>query len=208
MSGPASANFEPASAPKHHSVLAVVDETVPFVGGGVCYAVLSAILLRDEIEALDALAEVTAERRRPFHANREGPEVRDRMLAAMSEIGVVGRAIVVQCGRRSQEAARAVALRATVGLLLDDGCGRLVIETRSTAQNGRDQAVILDTLRERKAPGALTFTWEAKTNRILWIADAIGRAVHEHLTGVESDWYHQVVSATGLTVEYLPISAS
>jgi hypothetical protein len=183
--------------------LAVIDETVPFVAAGVCYSVVSAVLLVDEPKALGELDGVTGDRKRPWHSNKEGPEVRARMLAAMGRIGVVGRAVIVQCGRRSQETARSVALAHTVGLLVAGGVGQLVIETRSEAQDGRDEAVILDVLRQRHQPGAVTYSWEAKTHRVLWIADAIGGAVHEYLTGIDSAWYDQVAEATSLEVEYL-----
>jgi hypothetical protein len=194
-----------ADEPPPPPLLAVIDETVPFVGGGVCYAVLSAVLLLDEAKALAELVDVIGDRKRPFHSNREGPEARTRMLAAIERIGVIGRAVVVQCGRRSQEAARAVALRTTVERLLEDGCRRVIIETRSRAQDGRDEAVILDLLRERETPGAITYTWERKTNPVLWIADAIGGAMHEHLSALDSSWHAEISQVTGLEVKYVPL---
>lgn len=122
------------------------------------------------------------------------------MLKALIEIGVVARAVVVPCARSRQEAARAVALAATTEQLLDDGCEELIIEARTSAQDGRDQAVLLDVLRAHKRD--LTYTWDVKSNELLWLADAIGGAVHEHLTGLRHDWYEQVVGCTGLVLDY------
>jgi len=184
-------------------MLAVIDETTPFVGSGICYCVVSGILLGDEIEARRSLRGVIpSERRRPFHWHEEGVTAKSAMLAALGGIGVVARAVVVPCGRRRQEAARRVAMRSTVGHLLDDGCDQLVIESRTAAQDGRDQALILDLLRARDITKKPTYAWDRKTNELLWIADAIGGPLHEHLLGVQTGWLEKLIASTGLTVEY------
>lgn len=182
-------------------MLAVIDETVPFVGGGVCYGVMSGVLLGDESKALATLERVIpVGRRRPFHWCFEGIAAKTAMIAALADVGVLARAVVVPCGRRRQEAARAVAMAATVEHLVDDDCDELVVEARTPAQDGRDQLTILDVVRPRNAQ--MRVTWAPKTNKLLWIADAIGGAVHEHLTGAESDWYKEVTSICGLALEY------
>lgn len=147
-------------------------------------------------------------RRRPFHWHREGIVAKQAMVDALGKIGVLGRSMVVPCGRRRQEKARAVGLAELVAQLIDDGCDELVIEARTPPQDGRDQAVILDVLRQRPRVGPpMAYRWEEKRDELLWIADAIGGAVHDLLTerGVDDDWFGQVAAATGLTVEYLAL---
>ena len=199
-----------ADDPPQSPIVAVVDETTPFLGGGIGYAVVSGILLGDVGEVQATMpAVIPAGRRRPFHWHLEGVAAKAAAVAALVDLDVVARAVVVPCGRRRQEAARAVALAATVEQLVDDGCQQLVIEARSPAQDGRDKATIFDVVRPRKA--ALDVSWERKSNQLLWIADAIGGAVHAHLTnGDGDDWFGQVVKATGLELDYRtlpPVSA-
>ena len=128
------------------------------------------------------------------------------MIAAIEDVGVVGRAVVVPCGRRSQEAARAVALAVTVPQLLDEGCDQLLIEARTPAQDGRDRALILDLLHGH--PSRPAYDWRKKGEELLWIADAIGGAIHDHLRGLDDQWYERMAKATGLVVEYRMLPAA
>lgn len=184
-------------------MIAVVDETTPELAGAVLYTVVSAVLIADEVTAMDALASVLpAGRKRPFHWNQEGPQAREAMRNCIETVGVVGRAVVVQCGRRTQERARAVALADTVQHLLGEGCSEMLIESRSNAGDGRDRAVILDQLRLQETPGRLAYDWRPKQEPLIWIADAVGGAVREHLLGTEAARFEPIREATDLTIEY------
>lgn len=184
-------------------MIAVVDETSPEVAGGILYTVVSAVLIADEVSAKEAVSEVLGPaRKRPFHWNQEGPVAREAMRDCIETLGVVGRAVVVQCGRRSQERARAVAMSDTVRHLLDEGCSDLLIESRSSIGDGRDAAVILDTLRVAGAAGSLSYEWRTKDEPLIWIADAVGGAVREHLLGEPSEWFEPIRVVTDLAIEY------
>lgn len=185
-------------------MIAVVDETTPEVAGGILYAVVSVVLIADAVQAKEELATVLPQgRTQPFHWNKEGPRAREAMRVCIEQVGAVGRAMVVQCGRKSQEPARAVALGATIRHLLGEGCSELFIESRAIAGDTRDRAVILDELAAAKAPGALQYEWRTKSEPLLWIADAVGGAVREHLSGGASQWYEPIRAATDLEIEYL-----
>lgn len=191
------------------AVLAVIDEVAPFVGGGVHYSVVAGELICDKTEASRIVREVVRPgRRNPFHHATEGPTAKAEMIEALSEIGVVARAVVVPCGRRRQEAARRVGLEVLFDHFLADGVDEVIIESRTPPQDGRERLAILDILRERKAASALTYGWDRKTNELLWIAEAIGGAVRCHLTGIDTEWYHQVARVTGLSPEWAKLPSA
>jgi hypothetical protein len=188
-------------------VIGVIDETTPFVGSGICYGVISGAVLADEADARAAIeAVIPPDRRRPFHWCREGPTARARMIEALNQVGVVAGAVVVQCGRRDQEAARVVALEATMHRLIGDGCAQILIEARNPVQDDRDRALILDVLRAYRSHDVV-YEWRQKSDELLWIADAIGGAVHDHLVGAGDGWFDQVAKTTGLVVEYRTLPA-
>jgi hypothetical protein len=184
-------------------VIAVIDEVAPEIGGTIYYTVASATLLADDTMTKSALTAVLADgRRRPVHWPDEGPHCRERMLECIATVGVLARAVVVPCGRRSQEAARRAALRPIVEDLVADGCERLVIESRSEAQDGRDRAQILDTLRGLPGSPVLAYEWRGKDEPSLWIADTICGVVREHLERTTDLWYERVCASTGLVLSY------
>ena len=114
---------------------------------------------------------------------------------------MVGRAVVVMCGRKGQERARGVALHDNLGFLRAEGCTQLIIESRSAAENGRDQKVILDHLRTVDVGSRPVYSWSTKSERLLWIADALGGAVREHLLGLDP-WFHAFRDEGILTLDY------
>lgn len=184
-------------------MIAIVDETTPEIGGGILYAVVSAVLVASEVEARAELTAVLGpSRRRPFRWSQEGPRAREAMVACMASIGVVGRAVVVQCGRRGQERARAIALADTVRHVLSEGCSELLIESRSQAEDGRDRSVVLDTLATVQPSRELRYGWHGKDEPLLWFADAAAGAVREHLQGEDAGWFGAIRGATDLTIDY------
>lgn len=183
-------------------MIALIDETTPDTAGGSCYVVVTAVVLRDEAAAKSILESVLPPGRiRPFHWHLEGRQAKQRMVAALHDIEVDGRAIAVPCGRSGQERARATALTATLERLLDDRCERVIIESRAADQDRRDQATILDTLTARGAD--LSYEWRGKSETLLWIPDAIGGAIREHLIGAQPEWYPQIEKATGLELAWM-----
>lgn len=182
-------------------------QPVTRVGSGICFGVISGAVLADEADARAAIeAVISPDRRRPFHWWREGPTARARMIEVLNQVVGVDGAVVVQCGRRDQEAAPVVALEATMHRLIGDGCEQILIEARNPVQDERDRALILDVLRAYRSRD-LVYEWRQKSDELLWIADAIGGAVHDHLVGASDGWFDQVTKATGLMVGYrtLPV---
>lgn len=106
------------------------------------------------------------------------------MLRVLEEHGVVAHVHAAQVGRRQQAIARRRLLRCTVPKLIEDGVAHLIIESRTSRDDGRDQADLLDFFRESEGGGApFRYDWRSKREPVLWLADAIGGAVHEHLVG-------------------------
>lgn len=62
--------------------------------------------------------------------------------------------------------------------------------------------MILDQLRLQEAPGQLAYDWRPKQEPLIWIADAVGGAVREHLLGTEPAWFEPIREVTDLTIEY------
>lgn len=184
-------------------MIGVVDETTP-ESAGVHYAVVSGLLLEDEATVRTALEGVLPPgRQRTFHWHTEGPVAKEAMVACLSAIHVVAKATVVTSGRKQLEQARAQALAATVEALLADGCTRLIIEARSGAMDVRDRGTILDVLRSSPSHPDLCYEWRPKGEPLLWIADAIGGGVREHLLGKGGPWFAKIEQATGITIDYL-----
>jgi hypothetical protein len=49
----------------------------------------------------------------------------------------------------------------------------------------------------------LKYEWQSKQECLLWVADAIGGAVREHLLGEDTAWFDKIQAATGLELRYL-----
>ena len=184
-------------------MIAVIDETTPEVGGAILYTVVSVITLEDEATACSVLRRAIPDGRvRPFHWSREGPAAKAAMVHCLTQLGVVAHGVVVACGRTNQEAAPAVALSETVGLVVAEGCDRVLIESRSRVQDSRDRSVMLDSLRRLGSAGDLSYQWCTKAEPLIWMADAIAGAIREHLVGREEGWFEQVTSTTKLEVRH------
>lgn len=179
MSNPRWADGQPIGP----GLTAVLDETVPQVGAGVVYVVATALIL-DPTTLQAALSECLPVRVRPFHWHKEGPVARDALLGCLERHGVVAHVLASSTGRKGQTRARAELIRATIPKLVDDGVDHLVIESRGERDDGRDRGTILDFFREGPGPGvSFAYDWRSKKEPVLWLADAVGGAVHEHLTG-------------------------
>ncbi len=178
--------------PIEGDLVAVIDESSPQnAAGGVTYVVAIAALF-DPARALARLNGLfAADRRRPFHWEREGVVARTRMIEIAAEVGVVATAHYSHVGRRGQASARRVMLAEMVRDAASEGVDHLVIEASDAATVGRDRAVLLQTF-ESTGGVPFRYDWRSKSERLLWLADAIAGAVGEYLVGKEAVWWEKL----------------
>jgi len=189
---------------------AVLDETYPEHAGGILYVVAATIVLADSPATKAALDRVltTPGRTRPFHWAQEGLQARQNMVACLEEVGAVAHVCVhAPTGRKKTEEARAKGLRRVLPLLLGEGVGDLLIESRSVTGDRRDKTVILDVLREHGMAGQLSYAWRTKSDPTLWLADAVCGAVKEYLLDQDTGYYTRLRSA-GVLGELIYINES
>jgi hypothetical protein len=175
-------------------IIAVVDEAAPADRGGIYYVVTAALLLEPN-RARTALADVIpSDRIRPFHWALEGTQARERMLGVLTEAGVVAHVVVhYPTGRRRQEEARRSAMSELVPLVIADGAGELIIESRSDREDQRDRRSVIDAI--HRAGRAIPYRWETKSEPLLWVADAVCGAVKEYLLGEDFDGLDRLQAA-------------
>jgi aspartate oxidase len=176
-------------APIEGDLVAVIDESSPQnTAGGVTYVVAIAALF-DPHRALASLGALfTADRRRRFHWEREGTIARTRIIEIAAEIGVVATAHYAHVGRRGQSRARQGMLAEMVRDAAADGVDHLVIEASDAATVGRDRVTLLRTF-EGTGGVPFRYDWRSKSERVLWLADAIAGAAGEHLVGKDDTWW-------------------
>lgn len=180
-------------------MIAVIDESSPEGPGGIYYVVSAAVLLDADVVGTALGALFDAQRTRPFHWTREGPEARARVVELLCTSGVVAHVTVHHpVGRRRQEQARTAALEELVPLIAAEGATELVIESRRPKDDERDRSTILDVARALDL--VLTYRWEAKEERLLWLADAVCGAVKEYLLGEDAAPY-ELLHASGVLSE-------
>ena len=73
-----------------------------------------------------------------------------------------------------------------------EGVSQLMLESRGSRADARDRGVILDVL--RTTDWELRYEWAAKSEPLLWIADALGGAVREHLMNTDQSWFDRLRS--------------
>lgn len=128
--------------------------------------------------------------------------IRHRMVECLKELGAVSYVCVhYPTARRGQEQARARALTELLPHLLDDGTTELLIERRTQRGDARDRQTILRALQEMGAPGALRYDWRDKSERVLWLADAVCGVVREYLLQTPEAGYYDELKATGVVAE-------
>lgn len=170
-------------------LIAVIDETVPEVGAGVHYVLTTAVTLSavDVDQALVGLFSDAPGRRRPFHWHKEGPAARDRITEIIIEHGVVAHSRYLTVGRRGQLAARQLLLARLATDLHTEQIDHLIIESVDDVTNGRDKRTLLDHF-EPIGGVPFAYDWRSKSERILWIADAINGALHDFLVRGDATW--------------------
>jgi hypothetical protein len=170
-------------------LVAVIDETVPEVGAGVHYVLTTAVMLSPiTVEAaLAALFMDTPGRLRPFHWHKEGPEARDRITEILVAHGVIAHSRYQTVGRRGQLAARQLLLAQLASDLHQEQVDHVVIETVDAVTNRRDKRTLLDHF-EPIGGVPFAYDWRSKSERILWIADAINGALHDYMVRGDTTW--------------------
>ena len=181
--------------PMEGELIAVIDETVPAVGAGVHYVLTTAVTFsRVELdEALGGLFSDTPGRKRPFHWHKEGPAARNRITEIIIEQGVVAHSRYQTVGRRGQRNARQLLLAELSTELHLEGVDHLIIESVDDVTNGRDKRTLLDNF-ESSGGVPYAYDWRSKSERILWIADAINGAIHDYLVGGDITWFSQLTA--------------
>lgn len=177
-------------APIDGDLVAVIDESSPQnVAGGITYVVAIAALF----DPTRAMAELNglftaSDRQRPFHWEREGTVARTCIIEIAAEIGVVATAHYSHVGRRGQADARHAMLARIVRDAASDGIDHLIIETSDVATVGRDRVVLLRTF-EQEGGVPFSYDWRSKSERLLWLADAIAGAAGEYVVGSDATWW-------------------
>lgn len=184
-------------APIIGNLVAVVDESSPQnTAGGITYVVAIAAVFEPTRAIADLSRLFVADRRRPFHWEREGTVARTRIIEIAAEAGVVASAHYSHVGRRGQAQARRSILARLAVDIAADGVDHLIIEASDAATIGRDRRVLLDSFRQ--AGGVpFTYDWRSKAEPLLWIADAIAGAVAEYVVGKDATWW-EMLSARGI----------
>ncbi|MCP4963593.1 MAG: hypothetical protein GY925_30530 [Actinomycetia bacterium] len=182
-------------APMLGELIAVIDETVPEVGAGVHYVLTTAVTLSptDVDLSLAQLFTDTPGRKRPFHWHKEGPAARNRITEIIIEHGVVAHSRYQTVGRRGQRDARQLLLADLSTELHLEGVDHLIIESVDDVTNGRDKRTLLDSF-ESSGGVPFAYDWRSKSERILWIADAINGAIHDYFVGGDITWFNQLTS--------------
>ncbi len=175
------------------NLIAVMDETTPQLGAGIYYVLTTAIIMTPEelTTAISGLFADTPGRTRPFHWITEGVAAKQRMIDIITGSGVVAISRYQSVGRKSQNQARTLLIKALASDLAREKIDYLVIESGDRSTNARDKAALLDQFRD---VGGVPFDygWFSKKEPLLWIADAINGAIHAHLTGGDQTWLEQL----------------
>ena len=127
---------------------ALIDETVPLVGGHHAYVVVATLLIEtDAIVVEDSALSIIGERKKAFHWIDEGANVRQRAITCLIELGACAHVVVHHpTGRKRQQQAREAALRVAIPKALEDGATELMIESRGADLDVRDRVAVIGAL--------------------------------------------------------------
>lgn len=90
---------------------ALIDETVPLVGGHHAYVVVATLLIEsDPVAVEDSALSIIGERKKAFHWIDEGANVRQRAITCLIDLGACAHVVVHHpTGRKKQQQAREAA---------------------------------------------------------------------------------------------------
>jgi hypothetical protein len=103
-------------------------------------------------------------------------------------------------GRKKQAAARDGGFGVIIPKLVGDGVDELLIESRRDLDE-RDRLVIEDTLGAMGCPDAFAYDWFAKSEPLLWFADAICGAVYAYLLNENDATHYKDLCSSGVITE-------
>jgi hypothetical protein len=187
-------------SPISGDLVAVVDESSPQnAAGGVSYVVAVAAMFEPAQASASLNGLFEADRRRPFHWEREGPIARNRIIEIASEIGVSATAFFSHVSRKGQKHTRTEIVDRIARLVAADGVEHLIIEASDEATIGRDRHAILKAF-DGVGGAPFTYDWRSKSERLLWIADAVAGATAEFVTDRDSTWANRLLDAGVMTV--------
>ena len=187
-------NPVPPDGPIPAGIIAGVDETVIYHGGGVTY-VLAGVVFLDARPARRAFQQLTANRKRPFHWREEGPTLREAAVALLENHIAATYLLARPAGRRQQVTTRRELLAYLVAELTNDGVDHLIIESQGTALDGRDRNTILDSFQANSTGPAFTYEWRTKTEPLLWYPDALAGVAHEYLADGQTHRFERLQRA-------------
>lgn len=193
-------------------MLALIDESTIEDQRGLHYVigaalVLSASDLEDSAcnDLRDRLGGVVGERPRPFRWKKEGIEKRTRIFDVIVEADVFAIAAVSPPGQRfHQRRNRSLCLVQLSVQLASEGVTQLVIESRRD-QDGDDTSSLLEAKKEGILPSDFPEPlFRDKSERLLWLPDAVAGAVREAEAGIDLRWMQQLTAGGGLLGVHRP----
>lgn len=187
-------------------MIAVIDETTIESGKGFIYVIASVAIIEDATLAQMTLAGVTQGRQRPFHWVKEGPEARQRMVAAVDQLGAIAAGFQQGCGRRGQDKTRSILLADALLWAVGEGADGVIIESRGRKLDVQDKRVVKQ-LRSAGHP-IPDVRWDTKSNPLLWLADSVCGAHRERhhqevVGGVVSPEAARLIMVANLEVNYV-----
>ena len=188
-------NPVPPDGPIPAGITAGIDETVIYHGGGVTY-ILAGVVFVDPQPARRAFQQLTANRKRPFHWQKEGTTLRGAAVALLENHIAATYLLARPAGRRQQVTTRRELLAYLVAELTNDGVDHLIIESQGTALDGRDRNTILDSFQANSTGPAFTYEWRTKTEPLLWYPDALAGVAHEYLADGQTHHFQRLQKAT------------
>lgn len=186
------------------STLAVIDETSPMVGGGICYVVTSAVIFKPEIvlKDLDRLFVESPARKRPFHWHKEGKDALARMVSLIERNEIVASSIYKSVSPKQQKYARIDLIKRQALNAEKNGVTHLIIETSDATTNKLDKEAIDECFENQAIPYLCEH--RPKTEKTLWIADAFCGIIKEYLTNESTRVYIKLEKAGILNLEFVP----
>jgi hypothetical protein len=171
-------------------MIGLIDESTPESARGIHYVIGAAVLLeptqRDEVR--ERLLKLMAGRTTPFHWKREGIQKRRLMIELLGDLEVgVFAAIHHPVARTRQQAARRQSLEALVPTLVREGVSELIIESRG-ALDAKDRQAFIEFGHAGLCPSDLTYSFDAKTEPLLWLPDAVAGLLSEAETRKADEW--------------------
>ena len=113
------------------------------------------------------------------------------MIDIIVSRGVIGFSRYRSVARNKQIGARQELLVHLAEDLTAEGVDHLIIESGDAVTNSRDKTTIL-THFEDLGRVPFTYDWRDKSERLLWVADAVSGALHDYYFHGNPQWFRQL----------------